>query len=114
MENSKEVKSKYDIIIATDGIDILKLVMDNQIQDRKIKAIFTDENMEYLNGSEAIKQIKSMEKSKKVEPILFFSVTAFNDPNTKKNISIAGAEKILCKPISKKMLEEVFEEYKLL
>ena len=56
----KEKQLDYEIIQCTDGMDILKFILDENIFDH-IKIIITDENMEYLNGSEAIKIIRMIE-----------------------------------------------------
>ena len=50
----------FKIIEGSDGIDLLNLVRSDK--DHKIKYIFTDENMIYLNGSKAVWLIRKLNK----------------------------------------------------
>ena len=45
-----------------DGVDIIKQVMDDQFNGWLIKCVITDENIEYMNGSEAVKILKKDRK----------------------------------------------------
>jgi DNA-binding NarL/FixJ family response regulator len=62
--------------------------------------IITDENMEFLNGSEAIKVIRSIENRKKCEKKLIISLTCHEDFAIIDSINKAGADYILSKPLS--------------
>ena len=55
------------ILELSDGIELLYTIMKNK--DDQIISIFTDENMEYLNGTEAVKIIRKMERKKKLNVI---------------------------------------------
>lgn len=96
-----------------DGVDILHNVIYDQFENNRIKCILTDENMEYINGSDAIKIIRNLEKSKKIKPIIIASITAFEDEFNKSIIKSTGVNQIFAKPCSEKDLIYFFNEYKI-
>jgi signal transduction histidine kinase/CheY-like chemotaxis protein len=104
----------YDIVEGSDGVDILKLIIDDQQSNNLFKCIITDENMEYINGSESIKILKDLEKANKIKKILIISITSFEDELTKSNINKAGVDYILSKPCTKKHLAGIFKNESLL
>jgi hypothetical protein len=59
----------YKIIRGLDGIDMLKYIVEDQKNKNSIKCVFVDENMEYMNGSEAIRITKNFVKCNKIKPI---------------------------------------------
>ena len=89
----------FRVVEGCDGIDLLKLVISDK--NYRIKYIFTDENMMYLNGSEAVKLIRRFEHDKKIKNYKIISVTAFDDEETRKNIISSGIDEILIKPCTK-------------
>jgi CheY-like chemotaxis protein len=97
----------FRIIEGSDGIDLLNTVRYDK--KNRIKYIFTDENMMYLNGSEAVRQIRKFEQDKKIPNYKIFSITAFDDEETKKNILDSGINSILSKPCSKSELLKIFK-----
>jgi len=58
----------------------------------KIKCILTDENMEYINGSEAVQILRNLEKKKKIKAITIASVSAFEDEIIKSCLIKAGVD----------------------
>ena len=97
----------YKIIEGCDGIDLLNLVrFDTEF---KIKYIFTDENMMFLNGSEAVRIIRKFEQDKKIQNYKIFSITAFDDEETRKNLLDSGINSILSKPCSKSQMLKIFK-----
>jgi len=110
----KEKTKKFEIIEGYDGADIIKQVIDNQTSQVKIKCIFTDENMEYIHGSEAIKIIRNLERDNKISTNIFISITSFEDEINKSNILKAGADMILFKPYSKNQVMKMLSKFKLL
>lgn len=100
----------WDVIKGTDGIDILKSVMDDQC-DNLIKIIFTDEHMEFMSGSDAVKILKKLEREGKVKPIDYFSVTCFEDEMTKGNILSAGISDVISKPASDSKIEHILRKF---
>ncbi len=109
-----EVVLKYNIIECRDGIEILMKMIDDQVEGNRIKAILTDENMEYMNGSESIKILKRLESNNKIKKCYYFSITAFEDEATKNNIKSAGIEEILSKPPSKSLVLSLLKRYELI
>lgn len=105
------ILTNYDLIEYEDGIDLIKGIVEDQHQSNLIKAVFTDENMEYINGSEAIKILRELERNSKIKRCLYFSITAFEDDQNKQKILDSGADLILSKPASRRQLEEVIEFY---
>lgn len=95
------------IIEGSDGIDILKLVIDNQNTEVNIKAIFTDESMTYMDGSFALKIIKDLESIGKVKTIKKIVITGYSEENELEKIRSSGADCILSKPVSYKQISEV-------
>ena len=68
LENfSNEYGHNFEIIQCVDGIDMIKLVIEDQNVGNLIKCILTDENMKYINGSEAIQILKKLEKKNKIK-----------------------------------------------
>lgn len=111
LRSFKDKISNYDLIEVDDGIDIIKEIVADQNDNNKIKAVFTDENMEYINGSEAIKILRELQKHNKIKNCLYFSITAFEDNESKERILRAGADLVLSKPASKRQVQEVFEKF---
>ena len=94
-----------DIIEGSDGIDLLNMVRSDK--SYKIKSIFIDENMEYLNGSDAIKIVRKMEDNKKVRVYNLVSITAFEDNESKNRILSSGANSIISKPCTKSDITKI-------
>ena len=105
IENSLEEERKnFEVIQCSDGIDLIKLVVEDQNHGNLIKCVFTDENMEYINGSEAIKILRILEKKNKIKTLKIFSITCHEDVDSVKMITESGADLVLSKPISKTIL----------
>ncbi len=100
----------FRFIEASDGIDLLNIIKTDT--KNKIKCIFLDENMEYVNGSEAVKIIRHLEAKKKIPSYNIVSTTAFDDVQTLNNIKDAGFNLILHKPCSKSTITEVINNLK--
>ena len=95
-----------EIIEGCDGIELLNIVMKDK--NNLIKYIFTDENMMFLNGSEAVRLIRKLEQDEKIKNYKIVSITAFDDEETKNNILKSGMNKILPKPCLKSDLLNIF------
>ena len=110
------IQENYDIVTGSDGIDILNLIK-NDAEDKLIKLIITDENMEIMNGSEAVKIIKKLVLSGKLSSyynLRFVSLTAFEDEYTKKQILDSGFDDIYSKPTSKETIKDFLNKHNLL
>ena len=104
----------YEVICGSDGIDLLQLIRDDQNNGNLIKCVITDENMEYLNGSEAIKIIREFEKNGKTKPVNIISSTCHEDDLTTKHILESGSQSKLTKPLNKFDLVKIFKELRIL
>lgn len=97
----QETKKEYEIIEASDGIDILKHVSEDQNNNNIIKCIITDENMEYLNGSECIQIIRRLEDSNRIKKVVCICATSLEDNKSKDRLIRSGMDFVISKPISK-------------
>ena len=100
----------YKIIEGSDGIDLLNIVRLDK--EHKIKYILIDENMEFLNGSEAVKILRNIEKSNKIKNYNIISLTAFDDPETKNHILNCGLDSIISKPSTKSQILNIMQNLK--
>jgi len=98
-----EYKLEFNIVEGNDGIDILNYIITNQI-DGLLKCTFTDENMEYINGTDAIRIIRNLERENKVSKNIIVSMTSYEDEGSKEFIMSAGADFIISKPYSKNQI----------
>ena len=99
----------YKIIEGYDGVDILRYIIDDQIEN-KIKCVFTDENMEYINGSEAIRILHDLEKRNKIKKCFLVSITSHEDEYSNQMIYNAGVDLIIPKPISKNNMIKILND----
>lgn len=101
----KENNLNYNIILGTDGLDIIKLVLKYENKYNLIKFIITDENMDYYNGTEAIAFIRKFEKVKKLKNTIILTLTCHEDVHMINYIKKLGADNVLSKPLSKQLLK---------
>ena len=101
----------FDILEGSDGIDLLNMVRSDR--ENRIKCILIDENMEYLNGSEAVNFIRKWEEYKKIQRYEIISVTAFDDKETQQRILFSGVNSVLFKPCTKTDFIKIFEKFSL-
>lgn len=111
IKKSKEFLNDFHIVQGNDGIETLNNVMHDQYDGCKIKIIISDENMEFMNGSESFRILRELEKSKKVKKIFLVCLTAFSDDHTLDRIKQLGADLVVCKPLTLQSLNNVFREY---
>ena len=104
----------YEIIFGFDGIDLLKIIIDDQKDNNLICCIFTDECMEYLSGSTTIKIIRELEISKKIKKCIIYSLSAMNDNNSIFIKDEFSPDEYISKPISEKDLTKVFRKLGLI
>ena len=104
----------FDIIEAMDGIDILKIIMEDQKNGNLIKCIFTDESMEYLDGSQAIEMIRKMENRNRITRCNIVTVSSFEDEFNKREILAKGADYFIEKPCRKCDLINILSELELI
>ncbi len=107
----KEIE--YEIIEGKDGFDILNNIINDQYNNNLIKCVITHENMEYINGSEAIEIIRNLEKNQKIKNVVIGTITAFQDEFNITKIKSSGANQILPKPCSEKIMKDFFVDNKI-
>lgn len=67
--------NNIDIIKGEDGIDMVKILIESQRDKSKILCVFIDENMNYMNGSEAIKIVREFQRNGKIKPVYICRVS---------------------------------------
>ena len=70
--------------------------------------------MNYLNGSDAVSIIRKLEQLNKIKSYYIFSITAFDDIETKNNIMNSGINQIISKPCTKSSIIDVFKKLKVI
>lgn len=105
----KEKQLDLEIICCSDGMDILKFILDEKIFG-DVKLIITDENMEFLNGSEAVKIVRTIEERKKNKRKFIISLTCHEDISMINYIKECGADMVVSKPLNKNKIKDVFDE----
>lgn len=106
-----DISKDHDILEGEDGKDILSCVISNQQSGVNVSIIISDENMEYINGSEAFRILRSLEKQQKLPRIFIISLTAFSDEDSKQKIRDSGADLVITKPMTKSAFAEAFKIY---
>ena len=96
---SESQVNNIEIIELSDGIELLNTVIKDK--SNLIKCIFTDEDMEYMKGSEAVRIIRKLEGDNRIPRYPIVSITAFDDIDTKNYIVNSGVNSIIIKPCSK-------------
>jgi len=109
----KEINIEYNVICGYDGIDLLHLVKEDQVKGNLIKCIITDENMDYLNGSQAIKIIRELEIKGAIKPLTIFTSTCHEDKVIIQSIIESGSNLLLPKPLCKADLIEAFKNFNI-
>ena len=108
-----KVDKNCSVIDVTDGAYAIETIIELIEDGREVKCFITDENMTYVNGSDAILLLKKLMNTNKIDRFPFFSCSAFLDDNYKEKMKSVGVSKILEKPFTKKSLEDAFEEARL-
>ena len=110
----KDINIDYEVLCASDGIDILQYIREDQMNGNLIKCIITDENMEFLNGSNAVKIIREFEKMGRIKPVNIISSTCHEDEITKNIILESGSQIILSKPLNALDVYKAFLELSII
>jgi len=110
----RECKKDFEILEACDGIETLKMIMDDQNNNNLIKCVITDELMEFIEGSLSISILKQLEIRNKIKKICYISLTSFDDDINKINIHNSGVDAIITKPCSKKLLKKTLQNLNLI
>ena len=110
----KEAGSDIEIITGSDGADIIHLIIQDQLKGNEIKCIITDENMEYINGSGAIRIIRNLERRNKIKFVNIISVTGNEDAELSSEIIKLGAQIVLSKPLPKKLISKALKDLSII
>ena len=102
--------NEFKIIEGIDGLDLFQFIRNDE--ENKIKCIFIDENMEYMNGSESVRIIRKLEQFSKIKKYFIISITALEDHESKKNILNSGVDLIIPKPCTSSDLIKIFKTIK--
>lgn len=104
------MENEYMVISGNDGSDLIWYICEDQ-DNQNIKIIFSDENMEFVNGSKAVSIIKESQNNNKLKyiPHLICS-TNFEDESIKQKILDAGFDRLIDKSIPKKLLKEIISD----
>lgn len=99
-------------IACFDGIDLLKEVIESQNKGHIIDLVIIDENMDYMNGSEALGILKKLEDRNRITfPKVVSSTSDISMNHRQKELKIW---KIMPKPYNKSSLLSLFKELKFL
>lgn len=109
-----EYKLDLEVIQGSDGVDMLKLIIEDQKEGNLIKCVFTDEYMEYINGSEAIRIIRGLERDNKIKKNIIFSISSGEDNENCNMILKSGADDVLGKPVSKSVIINCLKKFKVI
>ena len=93
--------------IANDGIEAVEKFKNN-----KYNFILMDENMPNMNGIEATKKIREIEKKKHLKPITIIALTANALAGDKEKFILAGMNYYLSKPLNIEKLKEILDKLK--
>lgn len=106
---NSELNIEFQIIEGSDGNDILNFLSSDW--DNDIKIIFTDENMEFTKGSQAIKFLRQFEENNNKENITIISMTSCaDDEEIVNNIIDCGADYVIMKPVSKEKIRNFIKK----
>lgn len=103
----EEKNLNVEIVLCYDGSEILKYLLSKDMKD-KIKYIITDENMEYLNGSETIRIIRFLESKNVFPKTKIISLSCYEEKNMVNSFLDAGADYVLAKPLIKSAIIKIF------
>jgi CheY-like chemotaxis protein len=118
---NKSIKNLLEKIIETknlaisvvqcyDGIDLLKEIIDDQKNGNFIDLIIIDENMEYMNGTQALSILIDLELKNKVKmPYIISSTT---DILTREKMDLLKIKKVLPKPITRDSMINLLKDLK--
>jgi len=96
-----------EIIKGDDGLDILSNVIEDQFNGNLIKCIITDENMEFINGTEAIGFLDRLQRRNKIRSLSVIMLSSYEDNYMKKvNLNESLTCEYMSKPISINQLEK--------
>jgi signal transduction histidine kinase len=106
---AKNEKLKVNVFEAEDGVESIYLTYKFISNGIKISAFFSDETMNYINGSQSSQVIKEIFDNHNLSPAPFFLLTAIQGLDLKSYKLIKG---LYPKPVSKSQILEIIRQIK--
>lgn len=103
--------SNYEIILGSDGLELIQIALNLENNYQLIDVILIDENMDYLNGSEAITFIRKLERIKNFKRTKIISLTSHKDKKIYDFLLKNGGDYVIPKPVTKTALSQVLEKF---
>lgn len=100
----------YEIIECSDGLDLINRLIEDQVNGCKVKFVFSDECMKFLNGSDAFRLIKKLQfegKLSKIDNLKLISITANDSNDVTDALRKSGADYVFMKPLQKSEVTEL-------
>lgn len=110
----KKYNMDFEIIAVNDGLDILNNVIEDQFNGNLIQCIITDENMEFIKGSDAVKILKDLNQKNRIKDIPVIFLTSYDEIFNFGFSADVNNYKILSKPINYISLEAVMFEFDII
>lgn len=107
-----EKNMRNEVIQCFDGVDLVSEVFNDQKNGNLIDLIIVDENMDFINGTEAIGILRRIERDKQIK--LPYIVSSTNDEGVKQKLNSLNVTKIIPKPINKNSMVNVMKELKII
>ena len=108
IKSNKAKFNNFDVLKASDGIDILNYIYHDQQNKFSIKLVISDENMTVCNGSDAFQLLNVLFKTDKLKKIPLWILTALEDEYELSRIKTkCNCDLILKKPARKDKLREL-------
>lgn len=107
-----ENNMKTEVIQCLDGVDLLSEVIKDQKLGNLIDLIIADENMDFLNGTEAVEILRKIERKKQIK--IPYIVSSTTDEGVKEKLNSLKVTKILPKPINKNSFVNVLKDLKMI
>jgi len=106
----KEYNLNLCVVQGCDGLDIIRTALNyDKNYNQMLKGVFTDENMDFFNGTDAIEFIRKLEKAKNYRKTQIVSMTCHEDTMITDYIIKKGADYVVSKPLTKNMLFNLFK-----
>ena len=103
---AKDKNIQLKIIEAEDGAESIYFVYHSQRQGHKIACIFSDESMNFVNGSLSAEIIKKQTEKNSSLDIPFFLVTAYSETS---KFNSKYIKELLSKPLSREKAVKIFD-----
>jgi signal transduction histidine kinase len=105
----KEKQIDVNVLTCNNGIECIYLIYQEFLKRNYFDILFIDETMPFIKGSLVTKVLKTMISDKQINNILIYAVTAYEDKDILKAISVNGCDGILHKPLNKSSIEKIIQ-----